>query len=75
MMRQSAVAAIAFVMMATGPSRAENLVSGPQVGDGVPGELRVLFLNGEHAGKKQSPVSAKGYRLPPLSSRTTSAIP
>lgn len=54
MTRQSAVAAVAAVLMAAGLAQAENLVSGPQVGDGVPGEFRVLFLNGDHAGKPRS---------------------
>jgi hypothetical protein len=44
----------------------ENLVSGPQVGEKISGDFRVLFLNGDHAGAKGCPVSVKGYALTAL---------
>jgi hypothetical protein len=45
---------------------AENLVSGPQVGEKVSGDFQVLFLNGDHAGTKGNPVALKGYPLTAL---------
>src|SRR5690242_13601635 len=57
---------LAVVLLGGSAAPAENLVSGPQVGEGVPGEFRVLFLNGDHAGEKHSPVSVKGYSLAAL---------
>jgi hypothetical protein len=35
---------------------ADELKSGPQVGDGIPGGFSSLFVNGEHADKNRCPV-------------------
>jgi hypothetical protein len=58
MMRRCA-AALTLIALA-GAASAENLVSGPQKGERIPGDFRVLFLSGDHAGEKGSPVSMKG---------------
>jgi hypothetical protein len=47
------VAAILFTM---GIAAADDLKSGPQVGERNPGGFSSLFVNGEHAGKKRCPV-------------------
>lgn len=52
MMIHRVVVALAVVLFVGGVTRAENLVSGPQVGEKVSGRFSVLFLNGDHAGAK-----------------------
>ena len=47
---------VAAVLLAAATANAENLKSGPQVGNGNPGGFGALFVNGEHAGKKRCPV-------------------
>ena len=64
MMRQAA--SVALILLAGNLTRGENLVSGPQVGEEVPGVFRIQFLNGALAGEAHSPVSAKGYTLTAL---------
>src|SRR5262245_12210428 len=59
MVRRSVVSLVVCLLVGS-VAGAENLVSGPQVGDQVPGEFRVLFLNGVCAGETGSPISAKG---------------
>ncbi len=65
MMRQAATS-LAVVLLGGSLASAENLVSGPQVGEGVPGDFIVLFLNGDQAGKRACPVAVKGYDLTAL---------
>jgi hypothetical protein len=65
MMMRRTLAALVVVLF-VGATKAENLVSGPQVGEKVSGNFSVLFLNGDHAGTKRCPVDAKGYDLTAL---------
>jgi hypothetical protein len=37
-------------------SAADDLKSGPQVGDEIPGRFNPLWLNGDYAGKSACPV-------------------
>jgi hypothetical protein len=63
---RSTSALVVTLLVAGASASAENLVSGPQVGEKVAGDFPVLFLNGDHAGAKGSPVSVKGYALAAL---------
>ena len=54
MMARSSVA-LAFVLLAAGAACADDLKSGPQVGDGRRG-FQAQFSTGIHAGKKYCPV-------------------
>jgi hypothetical protein len=47
---------LAVVVLAGGALAAGDLKSGPQVGEGVSGGFRALFVNGDHAGKSRCPV-------------------
>ncbi|MCI0704433.1 MAG: hypothetical protein L0241_25535 [Planctomycetia bacterium] len=48
---------VVAILLAAGIANADNLKSGPQVGNGNPGGFGALFINGgEHAGKKRCPV-------------------
>jgi len=48
---------VAAVLLVAGTASADNLKSGPQVGQENPGGFGALFINGgEHAGKKRCPV-------------------
>jgi hypothetical protein len=55
MMIRSSLSVVA-VLFTVGIAAADNLKSGPQVGDRNPGGFSSLFVNGEHAGKKRCPV-------------------
>ena len=55
------IAPLAVLLLAG--AAAENLVSGPQVGDKAPGEFRTLFLNGPKAGEEGCPASDGAYAL------------
>jgi hypothetical protein len=48
--------AIAAVLLAGSAMAADDLKSGPQVGEGISGGFRALFLNGEYADKSRCPV-------------------
>src|SRR3954465_5480580 len=65
-MKRHAMASLAVALFVSCMTAAENLVSGPQVGEKVSGNFSVLFLNGEHAGTKRCPVDVKGYDLTAL---------
>ncbi len=47
---------VAVVLLAGNALAWDDLKSGPQVGQGVPGGFPALFVNGIHAGKKCCPV-------------------
>ena len=55
-MRRRAILSLAVVLLAAGAAAADELKSGPQVGEGIPGGFRVLFLNGDQADKQRCPV-------------------
>jgi hypothetical protein len=54
-MRVSSTVSVAVILLA-GVARANDLKSGPQVGNGVPGGFVTTFLNGPHADKRRCPV-------------------
>src|SRR5258708_26668533 len=51
MMRRS-ILSLALVLLAGSAPAADELKSGPQVGEGVPAGFSALFLNADHAGTK-----------------------
>src|SRR3989442_1640545 len=65
-MMNRAVVSVVVVLFVGGVTLAENLVSGPQVGEKVSGNFHVLFLNGDHAGAKRCPVELKCHELTAL---------
>jgi len=54
-MRLRSTLVLAVVLLA-GSARADDLKSGPQVGDDIPGRFNPLWLNGDYAGKRSCPV-------------------
>lgn len=53
-------------LFAQGAASAENLVSGPQAGEKIPGRFTAVALNGENAGKTICPVELPGYDMAAL---------
>src|ERR1700722_1306475 len=61
-----AALSLTVVLFAWNASSAENLVSGPQIGEKVSGRFTALVLNGEHAGMTLCPVELPGHDLTAL---------
>ncbi len=55
-MRLRSTLSLAVALLAGSTLAADDLKSGPQVGEGVPGGFGTLFVNGIHAGQKCCPV-------------------
>jgi hypothetical protein len=47
---------VAVVLLAGGVVTAEDMKSGPQVGEGISGGFQAQFLNGDQAGNRRCPV-------------------
>ena len=56
LMRFGFIVSAGVVLLAGRAAGADDLKSGPQVGDGVPGGFGALFINGDHAGRTRCPV-------------------
>jgi hypothetical protein len=47
---------LAVVLLAGSAMAADDLKSGPQVGEGISGGFQILFVNGDQGGNKRCPV-------------------